>query len=103
MNAYRLSPAAQTDLIKIRDYYLAEAGYKIARQMLVEFTEAFRFLAHNPGAGHKREDLAEARPVLFWVVRDYYVIYKIPSEPLLIIMIIRASRDLPTIFVRREL
>jgi hypothetical protein len=32
--------------------------------MLVEFVEAFRLLAKNPGAGHTRKDLAEDRPIL---------------------------------------
>ena len=42
---YILMPAAQEDLTDIRDYYLAEAGYRVARQMVVEFVGAFRFLA----------------------------------------------------------
>jgi plasmid stabilization system protein ParE len=56
MSGYVLTPTAQEDLAGIRDYYLDEAGYRIARQMHVEFVEAFRFLARAPGAGHKRED-----------------------------------------------
>ncbi len=69
MSAYRLTPVAQEDLADIRDYYWEEAGHRVARQMLVEFVEAFRFLARTPGAGHKREDLAEDRPILFWSTR----------------------------------
>ena len=38
MSRYILAPAAQEDLVAIRDYYLKEAGYRIARQMLVAFT-----------------------------------------------------------------
>jgi plasmid stabilization system protein ParE len=65
MSGYILSPTAQEDLVHIRDYYLAAAGARIARQMLVEFVEAFQFLAENPGAGHKRRDLVKDRPILF--------------------------------------
>ena len=65
MSGYILTPTAQDDLTNIRDYYLEEAGYRITRQMLVEFVQAFRFLAHTPRAGHKREDPAEDRPILF--------------------------------------
>ena len=65
MSGYILTPVAQEDLADIRDYYPDEAGYRVARQMLVEFVEAFRFLALTPGAGHKREDLAEDRQFLF--------------------------------------
>jgi toxin ParE1/3/4 len=91
MSGYILTPAAQEDLTDIRDYYLEEAGRRVARQMLVEFVEAFRFLARTPGAGHKREDLAEERPILFWPMRDYLILYKPDSAPLRIITIARAA------------
>lgn len=63
-------PAAKDDLAGIRDYYLEAAGQRIARQMVVDFVEAFRFLARTPGAGHTRQDLAGDRPILFWPMRD---------------------------------
>lgn len=95
MSRYTLTPSAQEDLAGIRDYYLEEAGVRVARQMLVEFVEAFRFLARNPGAGHKREDLAEGRSVLFWPMRDYLILYKPATKPLQILTIVRGSRDVP--------
>jgi len=52
MSGYILIPTAQEDLAAIREYYLEEAGYRVARQMLVEFVETFRFLARTPGAGY---------------------------------------------------
>ena len=103
MSRYILVPTAQEDLADIRDYYLEEAGYRVARQMLVEFVEAFRFLARTPGAGHKREDLAEDRPILFWPMRDYMILYKPGTNPLEIITIVRGSQDLPRIIGRRRL
>lgn len=103
MSRYILVPTAQEDLADIRDYYLEEAGYRVARQMLVDFVEAFRFLARTPGAGHKREDLAEDRPILFWPMRDYMILYKPGTNPLEIISIVRGSQDLPRIIGRRKL
>ena len=103
MSGYLLTPVAQEDLADIRDYYLEEAGYRVARQMLVEFVETFRFLARTPGAGHKREDLAEDRPILFWPMRDYLILYKPGTNPLQIITIARGSQDLPKIIGRRGL
>ncbi len=91
MSGYFLTPAAQEDLSDIRDYYLEEVGRRVARQMLVEFVEAFRFLARTPGAGHKREDLAEGRPILFWPMRDYLILYKPDSAPLRITTIACAA------------
>src|SRR5262249_5481092 len=103
MSGYILTPTAQGDLVQIRDYYLETAGQRVARQMLVEFVQAFRFLSRNPGAGHKRQDLAENRPVLFWPMRDYLVIYKRDITPLEIVTIARGDRDIPTILGRRGL
>jgi hypothetical protein len=51
MSRYVLTETAQADLTQIGDYYLEEAGYRVARQMFVEFIEAFRFLAPTLGAG----------------------------------------------------
>jgi len=103
MSRYRLSRTAQEDLVEIRDYYLAEAGYRVSRQMMVEFVEAFRFLTRSPGAGHVREDLAEDRPVLFWLLRDYLILYRAKAKPLEILAIVRGSRDVPALIARRGL
>ena len=92
---------AQEDLADIRDHYLEEAGNRVARHMLVEFVETFRFLARTPFAGHKREDLAEDRPILFWPMRDYLILYKPGTKPLQIVTIARGSQDLAKIISRR--
>ena len=81
MSRYVLTPVAKADLVGIRDYYVEEAGYRVARQMVAEFVEAFRFLARTSGAGHKREDLAEDRPILFWTMRDFLILYRPASKP----------------------
>jgi len=101
MSRYILAPAAQEDLVAIRDYYLKEAGYRVARQMLVEFTKAFQTIARTPGIGHRREDLAWERPVVFWPVRDYLIIYRAFTKPVEIITIARGSRDIAVILKRR--
>jgi plasmid stabilization system protein ParE len=99
---YILAPAAQEDLVAIRDYHLEEAGHRIARQMLVEFVEAFRTIARNPGIGHRREDLAESRPVLFWPMRDYLIVYRSGTNPVEIVMIVHGRRDVTRIIARRR-
>lgn len=103
MSRYVLMPAAKEDLIDIRDFYLKEAGYRVARQMVAEFAEAFCFLAATPGAGHLRRDLAEERPILFWPMRDYLILYKPATNPLQILSIFRGSRDIPALVGRRGL
>lgn len=77
MKGYRLSVPAQVDLSGIFDYYFEEAGYGVARKMAIEFVEAFRAIGRNPGIGHKRQDLARNRSILFWPMRDY--LNRLPS------------------------
>ncbi len=112
MSGYILIPTAQEDLVAIRDYYLEAAGSRIARQMLGEFVKAFRFFGRHfmsgdkrtpPEAGHKREDLAEGRPVLFWPMRDFLIVYRQGSSPLQIVTVARGTRDGAALFVRRDL
>ena len=103
MSGYILTPIAQEDLVAIRDYYLEEAGAHVARQMLVEFIQAFRFIRGTPGAGHKREDLAEDRSVLFWRMRDFLIIYKRDAYPIQVVTIARGTRDIPTLIKKRDL
>jgi plasmid stabilization system protein ParE len=103
MSGYILAPTAQEDLLAIRDYYLREAGYRIARHMVVEFIEAFRAIARNPNIGHKRDDLAENRSVLFWGIRDYLIIYRAGTKPVEIVSIARGSRDVARIIEQRHL
>jgi plasmid stabilization system protein ParE len=100
---YILAPTAQEDLVAIRDYYLNEAGFRMARQMLAEFVNAFRTIARHPGIGHRREDLAESRPVLFWPMRDYLIVYRFGTHPVEIVMIAHGSRDVARVISRRQL
>lgn len=72
-------------------------------EIIVEFVEAFRALARNPGIGHKREDLAESRPILFWPLRDYLIVYRPHTRPVEIVVVARGSRDFAKIIKRRNL
>ena len=100
---YILAPTAQEDLVAIRDYYLREAGFRIARRMLVEFVEAFRTIARTPGIGHRREDLAQLRPVLFWPMKDYLIVYRAGTSPVEVVMIVHGNRDVARVISRRQL
>lgn len=67
------------------------------------FVEAFRLLARSSGAGHVRHDLAGDRPILFWSMRDYLILYMPSTNPLEILSILRGSRDVPSVIRRRRL
>jgi plasmid stabilization system protein ParE len=98
MNRYILAPPAREDLIAIRDYYLETANPKTARQMLVEFVTAFRTIARTPRIGHKREDLAEDRTVLFWPLREY----RVKTQLVEIITVVHGRRDVAQLLKHRD-
>ena len=94
---YVLTHEAQRDIQLIRDYYLAEAGAQVARQVLAQFKDAFSFLASTPNAGHWRDTLT-GEPVRFWPVLSYLIVYDPAAKPIGIIRVLHASRDLETLF-----
>lgn len=96
---YILSPEAKRDIEQIRDYYVEQAGAKIARHVLGEITRALSFLAHSPGAGHRRDDLTD-EDVRFWPVLSYLVAYDPVMRPIGIARVLHAARDLETLFHR---
>lgn len=49
-------------------------------------------LAERPGIGHTREDLTD-RPVKFWSVYSYLLVYDPESRPLTIIAVLHGARD----------
>jgi len=49
-------------------------------------------LASNPGLGHTRRDLT-SKPVRFWPVYSYLIIYDAETQPLEVIRILSGYRD----------
>ena len=85
MTRFRLSPEAAQDLIDIYEY-IAQDSIEAAERVHTEIYEAIVGLAAKPGKGHRREDLT-GRPVLFWPVRSYQIIYRAQPETLEIIAV----------------
>lgn len=99
--AYRLSPAAEADFQRLRNYFYEAASPRVSRQISRELVESFRFLAQNPNAGHIRKDLAGPRLLRFWPVRDILVVYVQGLRPLTIAMIVRGNRDVASLIESR--
>lgn len=59
-------------------------------------------LAETPTIGHRREDLAEHRPVLFWPVSNYLILYRAVGDLVEVVAVVR-SRDVPSLIQRRRL
>jgi len=86
---YQLTPGAQTDVDRIADF-IAEDNVDAA--LRVHDEEALRHLAEMPAMGHTREDLTE-RPVKFWSVYSYLVVYDPASSPLTVMAVLHGARD----------
>ena len=57
---------------------------------------AFGLLAGQPGIGHARDDLTD-RPLKFWSVYSYLVVYDPASEPLTVVAVLHGARDVANI------
>src|SRR5262249_50671593 len=57
-----------------------KGGPTIARRVMKDVRKALAFLGSQPGAGHLREDLTN-RPVKFWPVYSYLIVYDPKSKP----------------------
>jgi plasmid stabilization system protein ParE len=94
MPRYRLTSDAVQDLDAIQAYLLRQGGAAVARYVLRELRGAFQFLAANPDAGHRRQDLTDA-PVKFWTVFSYLVIYDPAKRPIEVLNVLHSARDIP--------
>jgi plasmid stabilization system protein ParE len=101
MRDYILGIEASQDVLEIWDY-IANDNIDAADRLLELLFEAFDKLAIMPRIGHRREDLVEDRPLLFWPVGDCLVIYRANRLPVEIVAVTRSSRDIPAFLRSRE-
>lgn len=92
MADYLILPEAQADMKTVWDY-IAEDNPIAADRTSDRFYDAFHKLVEFPHMGHKREDLTR-RPVRFWAVQSYLIIYKPDAKPLEILRILSGYRDI---------
>ena len=86
-----LSDEARSDLIDIQDY-IAQNSPRQAARVIDDIFATLDKLATNPMIGHVREDLT-SRPVRFFSVHSYLIIYNAASRPLSIVRILSGYRD----------
>lgn len=89
--SYRLTPEARANVDDI-GAFIAEDNVDAAVRVLEVLERAFELLAATPEIGHTREDLT-TRPVKFWAVYSYLVVYDPVSTPLTIIAVLHGARD----------
>ena len=92
---YRLTPNAQENIEAICAF-IADDSVDAALRVLGLLEQAFEQLAETPEIGHRREDLTN-RPVKFWSVFSYLIVYDPASMPLTIIAVLHGARDVERI------
>lgn len=93
MKRYGLAARAKEDLEQIKKFLTKRAGPEMTRRVLTDFRSTLDFLGNNPGIGHTREDLT-ARPVKFWPVYSYLIVYDPATNPIQILRVLHATRDI---------
>ena len=96
---FRFTTEAEAQLAEIVDF-IAVDSEDAARRVLTGIHEALDKLAAMPAMGHLREDLTE-RPLKFWGVYSYLIVYDPASSPLSVIAILRGARDVEQILKDR--
>lgn len=94
MKRFVLSPEAAQDLNDIWEY-IADNSLDAADRFLGKLHDQILALAQNPGMGHRREDLAGDRPLLFWPVGNYLIIYTATKGFVEIVAVAHGKRDMP--------
>jgi len=95
VTGYVLVPEARADLVAILDY-LAEDSIDSALGVHSRFLKVFELLAENPNAGHYRDDLT-SRPVRFFPVYSYLVVYLADSSPVQIVRVLGGAQNVEAI------
>ena len=96
MKRFVLTRSAERDLDQIKSFLVEKAGATIARKVLKDIRGALDLLGAEPGAGHVRDDLT-TRPVKFWPIYSYLIVYDPGTKPLQIIRVLHGMRDVEDI------
>jgi plasmid stabilization system protein ParE len=89
---------AEGQLLEILGF-LASESESAAVRVSDAIYDAVGKLAENPGIGHTREDLTD-RPLKFWSVYSYLVVYDPHSRPLTVIAVLHGARDVEKVLKR---
>jgi len=92
------SPQADADLDGIWYYIASEsASIEIADRLIDSITDRFVLIANYPNIGRRRDD--DLRPGLrSFPVGEYLIIYRLQDEDVLILRVLRGSRNIQALF-----
>lgn len=96
MKRFVLTRSAERDLDLVKAYLIEKAGPTVTRSVMKDIRSGLSLLGSEPGAGHVREDLTD-RPLKFWLVHPYLIVYEPEARPVQILRILHGTRDLEDI------
>lgn len=99
MRGYLVSPEANNDIFEIWSW-IAKDSIELAERVDAELHEVFEALARMPGQGHRREDLTP-RPVLFFPLYSYLIVYQPDVDPIRIMAVLRGARNVEQVLKKR--
>lgn len=88
---FRLTLEADSQLGEILEF-IAQDSEAAAVRVRHALYEALAMLATMPEIGHSREDFTE-RPLKFWSVYSYLLVYDPATEPLAVVAVLHGARD----------
>ena len=91
MADYFYSPESRIDLLEIWEH-ITQDNMDAADRLEQEVESAVLMLTRNPELGHVRRDLT-TKPVRFWPVYSYLIIYNPIANPLEVVRILSGYRD----------
>ena len=96
--AHRVSRLAEAELDDIWYYLAQESGNpEIADRVVDSITDRFLLLSRYPHIGRRRDQ--DLRPGLrSFLAGEYIIIYRVEDEDVLILHVLRASRDIEELF-----
>jgi toxin ParE1/3/4 len=95
--AHRLAPKAELDLDDIWHYVATHASIETADRVVDSLTTRFFLLSRYPRVGRRRDHL---RPgIRSFPVGECIVLYRLEGEDVLILRVVRGSRDLEALLL----
>ncbi len=95
---FRVAPQAESDLTRSGTSSQPKAAtIDVADRLIDSITARFALLARQPYIGRRRDE--DLRPgVRSFVVGDYVIAYRVDGDNILILRVLRGSRDIEALF-----
>jgi toxin ParE1/3/4 len=91
----RIAPAAESDLDEIWLYIARETSVDSADRFVDSLTSRLLLLATYPHAGRERDDVMPG--LRAFPVGEYMVLYRVKGDDVVILRVVRGSRDLSSL------